>query len=159
MEYLSRKMMGLGPTEDKGKGRGEEANGVESFLLAALLWPTLIDDINCMFDLSKFEDVPLVVLEASWTILLDRYIHRLPQNLQKGILYELKGPRLFNNVTKDQKVQPNSHIYGTLSDSSDEIRLIVLLPSEEKSSTIRCDHWTTALEKIPHPKYETLSYD
>ncbi|KAI9859121.1 MAG: hypothetical protein M1813_007077 [Trichoglossum hirsutum] len=139
-------------------GRGTLGD-FEIFYLTILLIENTIRIAASMRDLRNQKNVSPKYLEALWDVVVQFHICTFPNNMQKKLLDELQYLTSLDNEPALPSNNLDGYPYGNLSVASQEIRLLVLHPSRQHYSRIRCDICKGSLQGNPPPKYEVLSHD
>ena len=126
----------------------ESSYDLEATILAALLQEKVTKSIGTNSELPL--EIGLRRLESLWLACLDYFVSRLPATTRAAIQRSGLPAHLLPTAIP-QQTQP-----GVLPS---EILLLVLEPSEDPSTIVKCRLCTARPEPIPRPRYRVLSYD
>ena len=99
----------------------------------------------------------MVLIDLNWKLWLDYFLQRLPQDVQTGVLYEFRDPISCLDIPITQQALTNNQS-RPLAQSFNEIYLLVVHPSVDSASIVRCTLSRATFPNDTAGKFEVLSY-
>ena len=136
-------------------------NVFETFLLSALIRDSALKNLEKNIEYlnkSGYTHLDnLVLIDLKWKLWLDYFLQRLPQDVQTGVLHEFRDPIPCLDIPITQQAQTNNQS-RPLAESFNEIYLLVVHPSVDSASIVRCTLSRAAFPNDTAGKFEVLSY-